>query len=567
MNFGPGRRFSETWIAIATLAAVNFLAHGLFYAPVIYLDDWATFIRAAVIGQLDWLEPTMSRPLFNAPMLAEFLAFGINVPVFHLILWLLHIALAVLAFMIARQIGMFEPMPVSLAVALLFLVYPTEYAGMWLIMTPSYWARLLVLLALYCLLRAARGGHWAFYPAAWIALPVSFGLYEAQVGLVCAVALLLTVIAFRARDRRWPLQLVPIGLAAAFAVWKTLGERVIGAHEPYAATITFSPAALLGRLLVGYKVSLLWGWTASVKQLLPALSSTTLAMIALAASVLVACGLVKLWHVVRHRGAPIAPAWALSQRTSLLRRCGLFAALGLALLAAGYIPVVTVFLPNLAGVSSRVNYYAGVGSTLFFSSAFMGLAVLLAESRERVGPWYLAAATPFVVLGIAAHAAVQYQARAAWQEQKAIWRDTFAAASNLADGTTVVYVLPGNAANTGFENWRRTPLTASWEIAAALRILYDNPTLSGHVIFPDVQTEEESSLTPDGVRERFTGAVAPYSSAVFFVYDETAHRLQLLTELPAGWVTGASRPIALGTDRLLAGDPPDVSLRSLVTDP
>jgi hypothetical protein len=167
------------------------------------------------------------------------------------------------------------------------------------------------------------------------------------------------------------------------------------------------------------------------------------------------------------------------------------------------------------------------------------------------------------LLGIVTQAWVQHDVRSTWQEQKAIWRELFLAAPSLVDHTTVVLVLPGYEDRVGYQNWRRTPLLTHWEVTSALQVLYDNGTLSGDVIFPDISGRFEPVLTSEGII-RYDGVITPYAQSVFYSYDSQTGTLHQLDELPVGLVGETPNPIVLDAERVLTEKIPVVPIRRLV---
>jgi hypothetical protein len=171
-----------------------------------------------------------------------------------------------------------------------------------------------------------------------------------------------------------------------------------------------------------------------------------------------------------------------------------------------------------------------------------------------------------VVLGIVTQASVQYHNRVAWREQQTLWHELFVVAPDFKDDTMVLFVLPGFRDRAGYFNWQRTPLSASWEASSAVRLLYDNATLSADVYFPDIEEPIEPVLTERGVLTQDTGALTPYAQTVAFQYDSATGTLSQWEQLPADLIPGAKGPIGLCSDCVLAERVLNVPLRSLVRE-
>jgi hypothetical protein len=234
------------------------------------------------------------------------------------------------------------------------------------------------------------------------------------------------------------------------------------------------------------------------------------------------------------------------------------------MVSAGYVPMIVAYIPSLsgAGQASHVNLFAALGGAVFVASMLMIGALLIAEGREQTTLLFLASAALLVLLGVATQAWVMHDVATAWRDQKAIWHALFSAAPDFADGTHVVLILPDYEDRVGYTNWRRPPLLTNWEVRSALRVLYDNRSLSGDVMFPDIETSFEPTLTQRGIIAH-DGAFTPYLASVFYRYDGRESSLERLSQLPAATVGGGS-PVRLGRGRVLTRTAPAVDLRSLV---
>ncbi len=137
-------------------------------------------------------------------------------------------------------------------------------------------------------------------------------------------------------------------------------------------------------------------------------------------------------------------------------------------------------------------------------------------------------------------------------------------APNFKDNTMVLFILPGYQDRVGYQNWKRTPLSSSWEVSSAVRLLYNNPTLSGDVLFPDITGYNEPSLTHQGIITQWTNNFTPYTQVAAFIYDNNSGVLHQLEELPAYLVPGEENPVKLVTRRVLDEKILNAPLRKLV---
>ncbi|MEZ4618575.1 MAG: hypothetical protein R2867_24090 [Caldilineaceae bacterium] len=192
-----GQFIDRTVVADATFLlsaiALAALAYGLFYVPAIFMDDWTSVLERVLTGEAKWLDLTDSRHLLFTPFLLQYHLVGVQIHVYHFILIALTVLMALLFYKIVSRLPIVHAKSFGGVVALIFLLYPTNYTHMWLIMLGVSCAIVLTLLYAYLLLRYAEGGHRLQLIGALACLLLSLGIYEAQIGVVSvwAVTLLL----------------------------------------------------------------------------------------------------------------------------------------------------------------------------------------------------------------------------------------------------------------------------------------------------------------------------------------------------------------------------------------
>jgi hypothetical protein len=123
-------------------------------------------------------------------------------------------------------------------------------------------------------------------------------------------------------------------------------------------------------------------------------------------------------------------------------------------------------------------------------------------------------------------------AAAAWQEQQDLWVQLHQAAPDLAPHSSVFFVLPAYTDRFGFVNYRRSPLLDSHDVTMALRVLYGDDTLSGDVLYPDVERTVAPVFAPQGIVHWWRKDVTPYEQAVVVAYHRQPRRLQVVLDLP-----------------------------------
>ena len=553
----PPRLWFRSWrvapdiVFCLAAIAVAYVAYGLFYAPAIFMDDWTSVIERVIIGEAKWFDLSDSRHLLFTPFLLQYVLFGLQIPVFHALLWVLHIVMTMLLYKLTDRLPLPHAKPFAAIVALLFLVYPTNYTHMWLIMLGVSCGIVLTLMYGYLLLRYAEGGRWPLLVVAQICLLASLGLYEAQVGVATLWAFVLVLLY---RQQTWSRRLsilMPIVLIVLFSLWRTLGYQATGVEDQYLNKMLLTPEIVLSRLQLGYKITLLWGWTYTLSHFLPWFAEAKVAALALMLITVAPWWLALL--IGNARGADRDNRVSRPPHQGrTMRSYALTGVVGLMLVGAGYVPTLLVYLPSLAGIGSRFNIYASIGGSVAIGALLMMGSLYCAHNVHQVKRLALATLLPLLLVGIVTQSTVQYHNRAAWVEQQTIWQQLFVMAPDLEDHTTVLFVLPGYEERIGFQSWRRTPLTASWEASSALHLLYGNFTLFGDVYFPDADRLIEPELTTDGVLIKETGRVSPYAQTVAVVFADKSTTLQLLQELPAAWIEGAESPMPLCLDCIVS---------------
>jgi hypothetical protein len=272
------------------------------------------------------------------------------------------------------------------------------------------------------------------------------------------------------------------------------------------------------------------------------------------------------WAISRLFAPQLEPAsqWSLWQRGQALRPYFGLSLLGLLLIGAGYVPTIAVFLPNLSSYGSRFNMFATIGAALTLTAGLMIGALVVAKHQAQTKVLFLVTAIPLISLGIVTQAAVQFDSRVAWQEQRQIWQALFSVAPTFKAHTKVLFILPGYQARASYQSWQRTPLSAAWEASSAIRLLYNNSTLSADVIFPDISEPTEPSFSAKGVLTQDTGILTPYAQTVVFIYEPDVHTLRQVDTLPPDLVKGIKTAITLCPDCILPAAATNVPLRRLV---
>lgn len=521
---------SKYVISLLIIILVAILTFRFNALPALFSDDWVQVLYGPMTREPSLIDLVDSRPMRMAPFFLQYQILGLNVPGFYWVLFFNHLLIAVMLFVFLTTFELLRRNHAALIVTLLFLVYPTDYSRMWL--NHIHYSSALLLFAFVAILavRFAASGKWILLVIALAALFTSLLIYEGHMGLVILLSLFLV-----ATGRKLPLTkraalLSMIVVSGAVGIWRVLGQEWFGVESYGLDQLVVESDIILSRLLLGFKVTLVWGWSTTLAYIQPALQGNNIGSLLLL--VVPIAGLWLLLYVSRY---------ALSSRNSRrwttegledLSRYALLALFGLVVIAAGYFPVVTVYQPNLSDISSRFNQFAALGGAVVIASILIFGGVLVGPSpRTRYGFLFTAAGL-LVVHGMVTQYLVSQEQTVSWREQKAIWQDIFHVAPDIKDGTAILLILPGFEDRVGYQSFERLPFAGEWDVESGLRLLYNRPELMGAITYPDLQIEPETELTKHGLIKTDTGQMVPWTQTVALYLDQASGELKQLEVLP-----------------------------------
>ncbi len=562
------RQHIVTFLAFVLILLLTYLAHGLLHRPMLYGDDWQQGLENLMTHSVGWLNWENRRPLLFAPFLLQYTLFGTNLAAYSVILLLMNAATALLVYLLSANFDLVHGKVFALAISMFVLVYPANYTQMWFTMLHGFSALLLGLLSIYLFLLFARAGSWRIYFAAMVCLWLSFLMYEIHAGLVMAwICFLLYYFRRASSSVRLGLLFVIVQILL-YAFVRVVGYQALGINDEYLSQLDLTPQLLMMRLVLGYKIIVGWSWTSGARQLWR-LPQGNLTLAAAITAVSLSCG----WFTMqfysrtaagRNEDQRLSANTKSESKILVFRQYGWAALIGLAVIGAGYVPVISAYEPNLTGIGSRFNLVAIIGGALFLCSLLMLAAQALASCRQQVRVFFVAACLPLLLLGASIQAAVKLEDARTWQEQKQIWQALFEAAPDLKANAQVLLVLPGFEDRFAFETWRRPPFVGWWDVASGVRLLYNKPSLTADVLYLDVESGLEPALTAQGVFNAKRSLLTPYRKVVAFAYDPAAQTMKQIVTLPAEWAPGVSTPVYLCDDCVLAGAKPDAPLRRLL---
>ena len=501
-----GREAALAFIVLTLLAALTFGPYAV--DGGFTFDDWAnaagSLYAGSFGGMVDYFaELTMYRPglVIYVPITYEL--FG-NHMGFHLA-WAAGIGVFVswCLYGVLRTVRL--PSLHAGAIAALVLLFPwADSTRFWSTASQVTLGVALALAGLWLALIALRRRSLPLHCASLALYATSILTYEIALLMVPAYGLVyVSAVGWRAARARWAADVV-VGAAGAIWVWSQTKRESGGLSEKldHAWDIVVSGGTLLGRagLPLGPQ-------------------HTTLVLLALALTAMIGSA---YWY--RERGRRLPHGTSMTPWL-LLGAAGLsIAGLGWAI----FVPAHPYYTPSVFGVTNRVNGLAAVGLVMVVYAALGIIGALVARLTAR--PAFAATAVTLALagaLGLAYKGVLERHSDiwiAAYNQQMGGLGALQAALPNLPDGTTVF--ISGHPAYLTLG----VPIfSSSWDVNGAIKLYYDNPTLSAQPVLHGSTIECERA----GVKlagPGFPNGAVPYGTVRLFdvasgrVADPTSRR-------------------------------------------
>lgn len=486
------------WLALGVLAVIVFLPN--VRDSGFSTDDWSNAATALQHGHSaaisSYADITPYRPVLILYVPLTYWVFGMHMGV-HLA-W--SVALAVLVsgmlYAVLRECRL--PRVHSGMVAALALLYPwADSTRMWPTASMASLAIGVALAGVWVALIGLRRGSWRFHVAAAALYALSMLTYELTVALVASAGLLYIVRAgWRAARWRWAADLAVVVVVAAWNSSTTPRER------------SFSVSALWHH----FTLIVQEGGKLVARSAQP-LGTPDTALVLLVLAAVAAAG-IALAVALRDRplGAALRPF------------AGLFV-LGAAVTALGwvvFVPADVYYTPSIYGFTNRVNALAGVGLVMVVYAAAGMVGALVGALRPRTTAIATAVTLALGVLLGAGYVKVLDRHSDLWV---GAFRGQMSALGMIKgqyprlpdDSTVLTFNYPGYQAPG-------VPIFAvSWDLNAALKLQYDNPSLSGYpIVAPTTVRCERAGVLPEG--GAITGAAPiPYGRAILFEVPTGRH--------------------------------------------
>jgi len=543
--------------AVVALVAMAFVAYWRGASvSMIFGDEWGRIGQIA-FGTASCPDPVniLMRPLLGCyPMLLHSFA-GLNVSVYHQVSFFLNLVEVILLYFVLCRVLPRRRL-YNLIVSMLYLIYPTVFCRLFFERGTYHIANILFLGSLLVLIKFYHGRNWWFFVASVFLILLSLLLDEAHIGMIAVTSCLFVVRSGGQSLRRRVAYGSLALLAGFFSFARWLAQLQAGnmfGHRT--GSVALTPMVLLPRLVLGFRISLQWGWTNILHVFIPYHKDPS----AVIGGILVVACTIFLLAVLRRsrlgkahdqrRGTHVPLTW----KDHLVVAAG-----GMGLLAAGYFPMILAFSPSLTYLGSRINLLPSIGAAIVIGVVISALARLL--SPASVVPLvFVLLSVPLVLLGIAAQHNAQRCSEVGWATQKSIWQQMFSIAPDIRPGTVVVLLLPEyEGCSTGANPLESGP----WGFSSALSVLYGHDDLSGCFAY----TDRESFLTGDS-ESVLPGMTLLENRTLLFEYDQKTDELSLACGAATddALSNGASSTI-LCPGCVLSHPPEGVEWRDLVTE-
>jgi hypothetical protein len=500
------------WIIPLLLVSLVYILDTRFFtSPPLRSDDWSQNILRIVFTRIPFFDITRRRPLQTALMALASSVFGLQIHWYYIINWLLLFVSAVIVHQIVRR-AFPRTTWLALPTALVFLIYPVNYARTWLVTVNNTFALLLGLVAILLLLAYRRSGKTAQLVFANLLFLISLMIYEAALGLVMFAALVLVCFPGEtAKKRRWAFLSI-LFTGALFVLWRAvLQPQWVNLQDQYLSSLEMSVSTLLSRYGQGLFI-FLFNWTGPLLLGFGNHKYWVFLGICLTFLALLLAFIPRALKTAKRNSD-----YPFEERVKQEKELLAIGLIGVLAWAAGYIPVIALWAPTFYGDSSRVNFSSIFGGALALVAVIALMITFFVNRKERVGRIMLIAVIPLVLLGMGNQVYAQNQRVAVWEESKRFWQGLFETAPNLKDGTELVIVIPNYEKLGPFE---MLPFRGSWDVESALKVLYNNQALTAEHYYMDSLALGENWSPIDG----------DYSQTVFVFFQPDDGEVRLIED-------------------------------------
>ena len=475
LNLHGEKKIIVSLIMIVFVSLIFILDPRFFTNPPLRSDDWNMLIEPVVFDSITFFNFSDRRPflLLLYAVLSPILQLRISL--YYAVNWLLILFSGLTVYKIIRD-AFPKHRWLALPGALIFLIYPVNYARTWLVISINTLAFLFGLLTILLLVHYSRKGQtWRIIMANLLAL-ISLGTYEAALGIILIATVLLLIDRETPKKRRLWIFTIPVTIII-FLLWRlVIQPQFFAVTDFYLTNATVSLPTVIRRYGQGLFI-FLYNW---VGPLLNPLGDNKYWVFVICGTLLIVFLIVLVWRRIKVMGEikDGLRAEKFGDAKALLRISGI----GLLFWAAGYIPVIFLWQPYFYGDGSRVNFGAIPGASLVIVALMGALFTILFNDRNLVKKRVLIFVIPLVVAGMAYQVHAQNVRQRVWEVNQDFWGEMFELVPGVVTGTKVVIVIP-NYENVG--PFEMLPFRGDWEAESALRVLYNNRELYAEYYYID----------------------------------------------------------------------------------
>ena len=508
----PNWTNSLKWIGpIFIVSLIYILDYRYFVSPPLRSDDWEWLVYSYIFAPLKVVDLTNRRPFISTLFSLLTPIFGLRIQWYYVVNWLIIFVMGVVIYQIVVKVFPKHSW-LALPIALIFLIYPVNYARTWLVIVMNALALLLALLVILLMIEYSKTGRGWLIIVGHILLVISLGMYEVGFGIVLLTTFFLCCSGKIPKQRR-----VIIGTlfltCIAFLVFRTfIQPKVLGIHDFYLDSVSLSVPAIFQRYIQGLFI-FLFNWIGPF--LFGFGDKKYWAFVGICAVLLVVF-LILLPRIIK--SAKENPVFLYNERMHQIRSLLEMALLGAGLWVAGYIPMIALWQPIFYGDGSRVNMGAVPGAALFAVAASASLITLLAKKKEVIYRILIIMLIPMLLLGMVFQVHSQEVRFQVWEVYKGFWRALFDVVPGFEEGTKVVIVIPGYDELGPFE---MLPFRGDWEAQSALRVLYNDQSLFAEYYYADI---------PEHADNWFPASGEDFSRFVFIFFDPEASQVRVIED-------------------------------------
>ena len=457
------------------LAAFTWVVYGLKIQPILFNDDWCFIYKLT----FDIIEPSIIRrpllPIFIRLLMAWIPPLTMVYAVYYIQVGLLF-ATSVLIYGLINRLFEKREWFAFLAAAL-FLVFPADYTRLNFTMAGIRLGYLLMVAGMIWMADFLKSGKLSLLLTVMVSLAASLLMYEGQLGLIAAFPGALLFLSWGHLNRQRIIGFVGYYTAVTlFLLWKLLIQPHLFT-DPKFDSLAFSPGEIIARYL--YAPVLIFN-----SYTFPFRDGNWLTLENLWIGLLIVIG----------TGGLGAIAWVLFKSwkrahplENALKTKGRIILVGFGFWAAGYLPLILNYPPNLYGHLSRVNMFSILGTVLLLLALFHAICLSLSRSEGLAARLTVGFGLMLILGGSLIQIQIQEANNRAWEETRAFYQALFHEVPDVKNGTQMILTLKG------YETHRelyRPLLSSSWEAWCAFGLLYGKTDL--HVNY-----QYEQMTTPD----------------------------------------------------------------------